>query len=97
MASRACTEVLDGSPKVFRSYSGKGIGPSLCPIWQAARATSAAPTYFKEMYIDTPHPGIRYVDGGLGYNNPFEVALDKAAKVWPTSKYFHRYRSWKSH
>lgn len=78
----------DGPPKVFRSYSGKGIRPDRCPIWQAARATSAAPSYFKEMYIDNPRPGIKYVDGGLGHNNPSEIALDEAEKVWPTSKYF---------
>lgn len=35
-------------------------------IWQAARATSAAPHYFDSVKID----GVSYVDGGLGYNNP---------------------------
>lgn len=78
----------NGPPKVFGSYSGKGVHPDRCPIWQAARATSAAPSYFNEMYIDNPRPGIKYVDGGLGHNNPSEVALDEAEKVWPTSKYF---------
>ena len=66
------------SPTVFRSYSGEGIQPSQCAIWQAARATSAAPSFFKEMYIDNPRPGINYVDGGLGHNNPAEVALEEA-------------------
>jgi hypothetical protein len=79
---------VDGPPTVFRSYSGKGIGPSQCSIWQAARATSAAPSFFKEMYIDNPRPGINYVDGGLGHNNPAEVALEEAAKIWPTAKHF---------
>lgn len=36
------------------------------PIWQVARATSAAPTYFKPPVID----GLEYVDGGFGANNP---------------------------
>lgn len=36
------------------------------PIWQVARATSAAPTYFKPPIID----GLEYVDGGFGANNP---------------------------
>ena len=38
------------------------------PIWQVARATSAAPTYFKAMTID----GREYIDGGVGANNPSE-------------------------
>ena len=37
------------------------------PIWQVARATSAAPTYFKPPNID----GLEYLDGGFGNtNNP---------------------------
>ena len=78
----------DAPPTVFRSYSGNGIRSSQCAIWQAARATSAAPSFFKEMYIDNPRPGINYVDRGLGHNNPAEVALEEAGKIWPTAKHF---------
>ncbi|MCJ1450133.1 hypothetical protein MMC28_000462 [Mycoblastus sanguinarius] len=35
-------------------------------MWQVARATSAAPGYFKPVKID----GLRYLDGGFGANNP---------------------------
>ena len=70
-------------PTVFRTYSGKQIQPSECLIWQAARATSAAPTFFMPMKIDRPRPAITYVDGGLGHNNPAEVALDEARRIWP--------------
>ncbi|KAF3388415.1 Phospholipase A I [Penicillium rolfsii] len=35
-------------------------------LWQAARATSAAPAYFKPLQVD----GYTLVDGGLGANNP---------------------------
>jgi len=78
----------DGPPTVFRSYAGEGVGPSKCAVWEAARATSAAPSFFKEMYIDNPRPGVNYIDGGLGHNNPSQVALDEAARIWPTSKNF---------
>jgi len=77
-----------GPPTVFRSYVGEGIRPAKCPIWQAARATCAAPSFFKAMYIDNPYPGVNYVDGGLGYNNPSELALSEAARLWPKSQQF---------
>ncbi|KAG8532208.1 uncharacterized protein KY384_003849 [Bacidia gigantensis] len=35
-------------------------------IWKVARATSAAPSYFKEMTIED----LKYLDGGFGANNP---------------------------
>jgi patatin-like phospholipase/acyl hydrolase len=77
-----------GPPEIFRSYFGENVAPSQCKIWQAARATSAAPSFFKEITIDQPPPGIAYVDGGLGYNNPSELALREAAELWPKSKTF---------
>ena len=36
------------------------------PIWEVARATSAAPSYFEPAKID----GLAYLDGGFGANNP---------------------------
>jgi patatin-like phospholipase/acyl hydrolase len=35
-------------------------------IWEAARATSASPTYFNPIKVD----GVELLDGGLGANNP---------------------------
>lgn len=39
------------------------------PIWQAARATSAAPTFLPSITIN----GTELVDGGLLYNNPIAL------------------------
>ena len=39
-------------------------------IWKVARATSAAPNYFKEIIID----GYSYTDGAAGHNNPAILA-----------------------
>jgi len=44
-----------------------------CFIWEVARATSAAPQYFKSIKIDEKN----YDDGGFGWNNPAEIALDE--------------------
>lgn len=62
------------NPYVNQDDSGEGgstqqiadFGWGQRKIWEAARATSAAPHYFDAMLID----GISFVDGGLGYNNP---------------------------
>ncbi|KAK6516638.1 hypothetical protein TWF506_006536 [Arthrobotrys conoides] len=56
---------IDGGPKIFRTWGKKAINEQV-RIWEAVRATSAAPTFFKPMNIG----GIEYSDGGLGYNNP---------------------------
>ena len=69
-------------PTIFRSYNAEGVSRSKCAIWEAARATSAAPSFFKPMTIKNPHPSITYVDGGLGYNNPSQLAIIEAQRIW---------------
>ena len=51
-------------------------------IWQAARATSAAPTFFKPIHINKT----AYVDGGLGYNNPAFEVFDEAEDLFPNMR-----------
>jgi predicted acylesterase/phospholipase RssA len=75
-------------PTIFRTYRGQQVRPSECTLWQAARATSAAPTFFKPMLVDRPRPAIAYVDGGMGHNNPSELALNEARRIWPTRTEF---------
>jgi Patatin-like phospholipase len=79
---------INGPPTIFRTYRGEKIWPSECALWQAARATSAAPTFFKPMSVDCPRPPITYVDGGMGCNNPSDVALNEAQRIWPTCTQF---------
>ena len=50
-----------------------------CKIWEAARATSAAPTFFKRIEIGRKQP---FIDGGLGRNNPSQVVLDEAKALF---------------
>ncbi|KAM7188967.1 hypothetical protein V8F33_010301 [Rhypophila sp. PSN 637] len=49
-------------------------------IWQAARATSAAQTYF-EPYKHKPTSKV-YVDGAIVRNNPVRVALEEERRIW---------------
>jgi hypothetical protein len=53
-----------------------------CTIWEAARATSAAPTFFKRIKIGPPGSAVGYVDAGLGCNNPIKQVLDEATLVF---------------
>ena len=78
-------EDAGGPVKLFRSY---GFDKDHCPIWQAARATSAAPCYFPPAWVEVPAPGGWYIDGGLRRNNPSEVALSEARKHWETVRRF---------
>lgn len=50
-------------------------------IWEAARATSAATSFFEPMLLG--EIGEMFVDGGLGANNPIAEMWDEARNVWP--------------
>lgn len=49
-------------------------------IWETARATSAASTFFKPIAIGNPPQS--FVDGALGWNNPIEVLWEEARDLW---------------
>ena len=49
-------------------------------IWEAARATSAAPPYFKHFL--NPRTGRAYLDGALYHNNPVIVADSERKLLW---------------
>ena len=51
-------------------------------IWQVARATSAALTYFDPITIDH----LTYSDGGLYYNNPISLVHSEASQVFRNRK-----------
>ena len=53
-------------------------------IWEAARATSAATTYFDPITIGRFRQ--RFVDGGLGFTNPIAIVLDEAVDAWVNAK-----------
>src|ERR1035441_1436357 len=67
---------------LFRNYPAPWDYIDECAIWQACRATSAAPTFFPPIYIG--NPPMAYVDGGLGHNNPIRSLIDEAKQLWPS-------------
>src|SRR4051812_40396684 len=61
-------------PVLLRTY--RSCQPDFgCKIWEAARATSATPIFFKRIVIGRGQP---FIDGGMGRNNPSRVLLDEA-------------------
>jgi hypothetical protein len=63
---------------LFRTYQSCE-GPLNCKIWEAARATSAEPTFFKPINIGKEQ---LFVDGGLGCNNPSLMVHDEAKALF---------------
>ncbi|KAI1425594.1 acyl transferase/acyl hydrolase/lysophospholipase [Xylaria sp. FL1777] len=59
------------------SESGRPRPADDCQIWQVARATSAAPTYFAPIEIN----GRYFMDSGIGANNPAAVALNEVGSL----------------
>ncbi|KAK7423020.1 hypothetical protein QQX98_001310 [Neonectria punicea] len=58
----------------LRELNPRTIGRYNLRIWQACRASSAAPLYFKKMKIDPDE----FLDGGVGNNNPSDIAWFEA-------------------
>lgn len=52
--------------------------------WEAARATSAAPTYFKPLCHESSKQV--YSDGGIYHNNPIHIADRERKLIWPTQQ-----------
>ena len=65
----------------LRSYSTTQADEVDCKIWEAARATSAAPAFFDPIKIG-PF-GEEFIDGAIGANNPIDEVLAEARSIWP--------------
>ena len=64
----------------LRSYTTEASVDEIdCAIWEAARATSAASSFFSHIDIE----GQRFTDGATECNNPIEHLLEEAVDIWP--------------
>ncbi|CBY02050.1 hypothetical protein LEMA_P008370.1 [Plenodomus lingam JN3] len=66
-----------GLPRILTTYDPND---QTTRIWEALRATSAAPTFFEEMQFGTPK--VTYLDGGVGFNNPCAEVNYAAKALW---------------
>ena len=85
LAATASQEPIE--PFLFRTYQLTGSaqqtnlfsGTAEALVWQAARATSSAPTFFPPVQVGA---GL-YVDGAILSNNPAGIALAEAQTLLP--------------
>ncbi len=71
---------IDNVPVLFRTWSAAKNPGHNCTIWEAARATSAAPRLFKRIQIGDPGLRQEFVDAGLGCNNPVTHLIKEAGR-----------------
>ncbi|KAJ4313299.1 hypothetical protein N0V84_009476 [Fusarium piperis] len=70
-------------PALLRSYRSDREEGCLAAIWEAGRATSAAPTLFPPIKFGSPLA--EYVDGAIGHNNPIQLLIREVESVWGSS------------
>jgi calcium-independent phospholipase A2-gamma len=64
----------------FRTYTSAHQKAIPCAIWQAARAASAAPTFFKPMRLGAPAK--EWIDAGIVFNNPGYLIKAEVGEIW---------------
>ncbi|KAG9125190.1 hypothetical protein FRC07_008612 [Ceratobasidium sp. 392] len=67
----------------LRTYHADGNATPTCTVWQAVRATIAAPNLFKPVLIERNGVNMRYIGGSLRCNNPSQEILAEAAACFP--------------
>lgn len=79
-------EASTGKPFVLSSHDSHGF-----LFREAARATSAAPTFFRPAYLyDRQEMCMQtLIDGGVVANNPSLYAYTEAKRLYPNAKKFH--------
>ncbi|KAI0596402.1 acyl transferase/acyl hydrolase/lysophospholipase [Biscogniauxia sp. FL1348] len=73
-------ENADAMPTLFKTFDSTATFQD-CTIWEVARATSAATTFFKS--IKCGRDRIEFIDAAFGFNNPCEVLIEEAKKQFP--------------
>lgn len=74
-------------PVLLRSYTtwSEGEENYACHIWEAARATAAAPLFFEPIKLKIS--GATFVDGAMRLNNPISAVLNEADALFPDATF----------
>lgn len=73
-------------PHLFRTYTVRENSTYNCKIWEASRATSAAPSYFKSIHIGPKGEEEEFIDAGIGHNNPVKQVHQEALRIFPQNR-----------
>ncbi|KAL2885064.1 FabD/lysophospholipase-like protein [Ceratocystis lukuohia] len=71
---------VDALPTLFTTYDDSTTFAE-SKIWEVARATSAATTFFKSIKVGRDE--VEFIDAGFGHNNPCEALIEEAKKKFP--------------
>ncbi|KAJ5243803.1 hypothetical protein N7489_003899 [Penicillium chrysogenum] len=71
---------VDAPPTLFKTYDSSAAFNN-STLWQVARATSAATTFFKSIKVG--RDDIEFIDAGFGYNNPCSILIQEAQREFP--------------
>jgi patatin-like phospholipase/acyl hydrolase len=72
-------DIENRQPFFFKSWRDES---KQVEMWQAARATSAAPTYFEPALVRVVNDDLALVDGGVYINNPAVSAFAEARRLY---------------
>lgn len=74
---------LEGAIKSVLNWKlGPGNEGDNCAIWEAGRATSTAPRFFKRIEIGRPGMKEEFIDAAMGCNNPTKQLMAEAEAVF---------------
>lgn len=79
-------DMQNKTPVYFSSLVGFQTLPFVGFMWEAARATSAAPFYFKPLHLSYKNTSYLLADGGVGINNPSLLGILMAKKMYPNKR-----------
>jgi len=81
-------DIQNDCPYYFNSKkTGENTKDDYYYVWQAARATSGAPTFFPAAkFFSEPNPPVFVVDGGVYINNPVLALLIQAKDLYPNDE-----------
>jgi len=73
-------DLLSSSPVLLNSWD---LDFAHCKVWEASRATTAAPVYFPPFCLSVGPLQYDLIDGGVYLNNPAYYVYHEARKKWP--------------
>ncbi|KAI1743759.1 hypothetical protein F4680DRAFT_407402 [Xylaria scruposa] len=78
-----CTSLANTVTVRLRSYKSDSEDPISCTIWEAGRATSAAPMFFDPITFSN---GLVFRDGALRANNPTSELVQEVTTEFPSEE-----------